>query len=334
MATAILDFATDSVDHVESREDVGLREKLEQLGLDYEVARVSISSVDTDRNEYQTRQHSIVDVETVDRYEMALKSGTSVFPEMLFAATTVGGRHRIVAHKKAGFSSTTGLVVYVKSDTDKAKLVTISRWDNFRNGAPESINAHYQGLAQECIATAGGVLSGLPPRHVIDEIAARNGLGGGYKTRLKLHIRSMLFQAECRSMRITKIPDNTALCAAAYEFVDRAGFEEIAKAICANQAHKGITGIVKECHQRKLSGQQAVAFIRDSSSGFSEAPSGPTAADVARLRCKAFSDAVGKLEQDPSVTKHAIELLEKHIEDAFERAAQITSHIKERIDHE
>lgn len=346
MTTTVLDSSADVVKHIESREDVGLREKLEQLGLDYDVVRVNMASVDTDRNEYQTRQHSIVDKETVERYEMALKSGTSVFPEMLFAATTgsrktgakslvpVCGRHRIVAHKAAGIASTTGLVVYIKSDTHKAKLVTISRWDNFRNGAPESINAHYQGLAQECIATAGGVLSGMPPRYVIDEIAARNGLGGGYKTRLKMHIRAMLFQAECRSMRIAKIPDNTALCAASYEFVDRAGFEEIAKTVCANQAHKGITGIVKECHQRKLSGQQAVAFIRDASCGFSENPAGPTAADVARLRCKAFADAIGKLEQDPSVTTHAIELLENHIEEAFVRAVQITSRIKERINHE
>lgn len=346
METAVIGKTSDIAKNIYSREDVGLREKLEQLGLDYEIVRVSMSAVDVERNEYQTRQHSIVDRETVERYKMALEAGSATFPEMLFAAAAGGrkagakslvpvcGRHRIVAHKDAGIESTTGIVVYVKTDTDKAKLTTVSRWDNFRNGVPETINAHYQGLAQECIATAGGVLNGMPPRLVVDEIATRNSLAGRHKTRLKMHIRAMLFQAECRAMRIAKIPDNTALCAAAYEFVDRDGFEDIAKTICANQAHKGLTGIVKECNQRRLSGQQAVAFIRDASSGFSEVQAGPTSVDAARLRCKAFSDAIGKLEQDPSVTKHAVELLEKYIVEAFERAAKITSRVKERFTNE
>lgn len=346
METAVFGSKNNVGMHVESREDVGLREKLEQMGIDYEVVKVSMDAVDADRNEYQTRQHSIVDRETIERYKMALEDGSSVFPEMLFAVShgsrktgakslvPVCGRHRIVAHKDAGICSTNGIVVHVKSDTDKAKLMTVSRWDNFRNGVPETINAHYQGLSQECIATAGGVLNGMPPKHVVDEISARNGLAGRHKTRLRVHIRAMLFQAECRALRIAKIPDNTALCAAAYEFVDRDGFSDIAKTICANQAHKGITGIVKECQQRRLCGQQAVAFIRDASSGFSEVQAGPTAADAARLRCKAFSDAVGKLEQDPSVTIHAVEQLERYIEEAFDRAAKITSRVKERITNE
>jgi hypothetical protein len=342
MATAVLDSVSVSGKHIESRPDVGLRERLEQLGLDYDVVRVNMSSVDTDRNEYQTRQHSIVDRETVERYKMSLNSDSCVFPEMLFAATSgsrktgaksltaVCGRHRIVAHKEAGITSTTALVVYVKTDLDKAKLVTLSRWDNFRNGAPETVNAHYQGLAQECIATAGGVLNGFPPKAVIDEIAARNGIGGQYKTRLKMHIRAMLFQAECRSLRIPRIPDNAALCAAAYEFVDREGFEDVAKAVCANQSHKGIAGVVKECSQRRLSGSAAVAFIRDASNGFSECPDRMTSADEVRLRCNAFTTSLKKLDQDPSVTKHDAELLEKHIVEAFERAVQVTSRIKER----
>jgi hypothetical protein len=342
MATAVLDSVAASGKHIESRPDVGLRERLEQLGLDYDAVRVSISSVDTDRNEYQTRQHAIVDRETVERYKMSLSSDSCVFPEMLFAATSgsrkagpksltpVCGRHRIVAHKEAGITSTTAIVVYVKTDLDKAKLVTLSRWDNFRNGAPETVNAHYQGLAQECIATAGGVLNGFPPKDVIDDIAARNGIGGAYKTRLKMHIKAMLFQAECRSLRIPRIPDNAALCAAAYEFVDRDGFEEIAKAVCANQSHKGIAGVVKECNQRRLSGDAAVAFIKDASNGFSECPVRMTAADEVRLRCNAFAASLKKLEQDPSVTRHDVELLEKHIEEAFDRAAQTTARIKER----
>lgn len=342
MATATIEATAVSGKHIESREDVGLREKLEQLGLDYDVARVNISSVDTDRNEYQTRQHSIVDRETVERYKMSLNSGECVFPEMLFAATSgsrktgakslvpVAGRHRIVAHKEAGIASTMGLVVYVKNETDKAKLVTVSRWDNFRNGAPETVNAHYQGLAQECIALAGGVLNGFPPKSVIDEIAARNSIAGQYKTRLKMHIRAMLFQAECRSLRIPRVPDSTALCAAAYDFVDREGFEEIVKAVCANQSHKGIAGVVKECSQRRLSGRAAVDFIKDSSSGFSECPVRLTSADEVRLRCKALIDSLKKLDQDPSVTTHCVELLERHLEEAFERAAQVTSRIKER----
>lgn len=342
MSTSVIESATASGKHIESREDVGLREKLEQLGLDYDVARVSMSTVDTDRNEYQTRQHSIVDKETVERYKMSLNSGQSVFPEMLFAATSgsrktgakslvpVCGRHRIVAHKEAGVASTTGLVVYVKNDTDKAKLVTVSRWDNFRNGAPETVNAHYQGLAQECIAIAGGVINGFPPRSVIDEIATRNGIAGQYKTRLRSHIKAMLFQAECRSLKIPRVPDNAALCAAAYDFVDRDGFEEVAKTICANQSHKGITAVVKECSQRHLSGKSAVEFIRDASSGFSECPVRMTSADEVRLRCKALTDALKKLDQDPSVTSHCVKLLENHLQEAIDRFIQVTSRIKER----
>jgi hypothetical protein len=346
MATAVLHSVAVNEKHIESRPDVGLRERLEQLGLDYDVVRVNISSVDTDRNEYQTRQHSIVDRETVERYKMSLNSDSCVFPEMLFAATSgsrktgaksyvpVCGRHRVVAHKEAGITSTTAIVVYVKSDTDKAKLVTLSRWDNFRNGAPETVNAHYQGLAQECIATAGGVLNGLPPKDVIDEISARNGISGQYKTRLKMHIKAMLFQAECRSLRIPRVPDNAALCAAAYEFVDRPGFEDVAKSVCANQSHKGITAAVKECHQRKLSGEAAVAFIRDASNGFSECPVRMTAADEVRLRCNALAASLKKLDQDPAVTRHDVELLENHLQEAFDRAAQVTSRIKERHNYE
>jgi hypothetical protein len=346
MATAAIDSVSASGKNIDSHPDVGLRERLEQLGLDYDVVRVNITSVDTDRNEYQTRQHSIVDRETVERYKMSLSSGSSVFPEMLFAATAgsrkigskslvpVCGRHRIVAHKEAGVTSTTGLVVYVKSDMDKAKLVTLSRWDNFRNGAPETVNAHYQGLAQECIATAGGVLNGFPPKDVIDEIAARNGIAGQYKTRLKMHVRAMLFQAECRSLRIPRIPDNAALCAAAYEFVDREGFEEVAKAVCANQSHKGIAGVVKECNQRRLSGIAAVSFIKDATNGFSECPVRMTAADEVRLRCNALCSSLKKLDQDLSVTRHDVDLLEKHIEEAFERAAQVTARIKDRNTYE
>ena len=346
MTTAVLDLAEVTGKHIEARPDIGLRDKLEQLGLDYDVVRVSVGSVDTERNEYQTRQHSIVDRETVERYKMSLNSDSCVFPEMLFAATHGGkkigakslvpvcGRHRIVAHKEAGIASTIGLVVYPKSDTDKAKLVTISRWDNWRNGAPETVNAHYQGLAQECIAIAGGVLNGFPPKECVDEIASRNGLCGQYKTRLKMHIKAILFQAECRSIRIPRVPDNATLCAAAYDFIGRDGFEEVARAVCANQSHKGIASIVKECSQRRLVGQSAVAFIKDSSNGFSECPRRMTAADEVRLRCIAFSDALKKLDQDPSVTKHCVELLEQHIEAAFERAVQVTARIKGRITNE
>jgi hypothetical protein len=346
MTNAVLDCVAASKKHLESRPDLGLRDRLEQLGLDYEVIRVTMSSVDTNRNEYQTRQHAIVDRETVERYKMSLNSESCVFPEMLFAVTTgsrktdakslvpVCGRHRVVAHKEAGVESTNGLVVYVKTDTDKAKLFTLSRWDNFRNGAPETVNAHYQGLADECIATAGGVLNGFPPRAVIDEIAARNGISGQYKTRLKMHIKAMLFQAECRSLRIPKIPDNAALCAAAYEFVDREGFEDVAKTVCANQSHKGIASVVKECNQRRLSGHAAVSFIKDASNGFSECPVRMTAADEVRLRCNAFANALKKLDQDRSVTRHDVELLERHIEEAFERAAQVTARIKERNTYE
>jgi hypothetical protein len=346
MATATIEVCNANASNIDSREDVGLREKLEQLGLEYDVVRVNMLSVDTDRNEYQTRQHSIVDRETVERYKMSLNSGECVFPEMLFAATLgsrktgakslvpVCGRHRIVAHKEAGIASTLGIVVYVKNETDKAKLVTVSRWDNFRNGAPETVNAHYQGLAQECIALAGGVMNGFPPKSVIDEIASRNSIAGQYKTRLKMHIRAMLFQAECRSLRIPRVPENAALCAAAYDFVDREGFEAIAKTVCANQSHKGIAGVVKECSQRRLSGKSAVDFIKDTSSGFSECPVRMTSADEVRLRLNALTDSLKKLDQDPSVTTHCVELLEKHLEEAFERAAQVTARIKERHTNE
>lgn len=346
MATATIEPTAVGGKHIESREDVGLREKLEQLGLDYDVVRVSMSSVNTDRNEYQTRQHSIVDRETVERYKMSLNSGHCVFPEMLFAVSSgsrktgakslvaVCGRHRSVAHKEAGIASTTGIVVFVKNETDKAKLVTLSRWDNFRNGAPETVNAHYQGLAQECIALSGGVLNGFPPKVVIDEIASRNSLAAQHKTRLKMHIRAMLFQAECRSLRIPRVPDNAALCAAAYDFVDREGFEEIAKVVCANQSHKGIAGVVKECSQRRLSGKAAVDFIKDASSGFSDCAVRMTAADQVRLRCKTLENALRKLDQDPSVSAHCVKILESHLQEAIDLFVEVATRIKERHTNE
>ena len=327
---------------VYSREDVALREKLDELGLNYEVMRVNVSSVDTEKNEYQTRQHSIVDRESVERFKMSLASGSARFPEMLLAANTgskktgpkslvaVCGRHRIVAHKESGVLTVDAIIVYVKSETDKEKLVTISRWDNFRNGTPETIAAHYQGLAQECISLGGGVIAGYPPRSVIDAVALRNNLNISHKSRLVTHIKAMLFQAECRSLRIHKVPDNIHLCSQAHDFIGREGFEDVAKAVCANHLHKGITGAVKDARSRKLFGSKAASFIKDSTSGFSEPVPGMTNVSVVRLRCRSLIDSIRKLESDPAVTAEDIAAIERLLEESFDQAVNVTSHIKER----
>ena len=328
--------------HVESREDSPLRHKLEQLGIQYECVTVQMSSIDIDSNEYQTRQHSIVDTETVDRYVMALQAGDSVFPEMLLAVTPgarksaskqlkcVGGRHRAVAHAKAGITSTTALVAYPKSDTDKAKLMTLSRWDNQRNGKPESLHAHYLGLAQECISTSGGYARGMPTREVITDIASRNNLTVSHKQRLKKYIRALMFQAECRALGISRVPESISLCDEAAAFLDNERFDAIAKTICANQHHKGLAGIVKECAQRKLRGEKAVEFLRDQSSGFTEPVERMKSSDQVRLRCKALSESVVKLEGDASLTCADIEKLERSIEEAMDVVFAVTTKIKER----
>lgn len=345
MATSMIDSAkrdTNASGHVDSREDLPLRDKLEQFGIQYECVTVQMSSVDIDNNEYQTRQHSIVDAETVDRYVMALQAGDSVFPEMLFAVTPgarksvakqlkcVGGRHRAVAHIKAGIASTTAIVAYPKTETDKSKLMTLSRWDNLRNGKPESLHAHYLGLAQECIAAAGGYACGMPTRDVISDIASRNNLTPSHKQRLKKYIRALMFQAECRALGISRVPESIALCDEAASFLDNERFDAIAKTICANQHHKGLAGIVKECAQRKLRGEKAVEFLRDQSSGFTEPVERMKSSDQVRLRCKALSDSVVKLEGDASLTCADIEKLERSIEEAMDVAFAVTSKIKER----
>lgn len=328
--------------HVESRQDTPLRDKLDQLGIQYECVTVQMASIDIDSNEYQTRQHSIVDAETVDRYVMALQAGDSVFPEMLLAVTPgarksaakqlkcVGGRHRAVAHVRAGIASTTAIVAYPKTETDKSKLMTLSRWDNLRNGKPESLHAHYLGLAQECIAASGGYECGMPTRDVITDIASRNNLTASHKQRLKKYIRALMFQAECRALGIRAVPESIALCDEAASFLDNERFDAIAKTICANQHHKGIAGIVKECSQRKLRGEKAVEFLRDQSSGFTEPVERMKSSDQVRLRCKALSDYVVKLEGDASLTCADIEKLERSIEEAIDVCFAVTSRIKER----
>jgi len=335
-------YRADACDHVDSRNDLELRAKLDQLGIDYECVTVQISSIDTDNNEYQTRQHSIVDADTVDRYVMGLQAGDSSFPEMLLTVTPgarksvakqlkcVGGRHRAVAHKKAGIASTNAIVAYPKSETDKSKLMTVSRWDNMRNGKPETLHAHYMGLAQECIAAGGGFSGGVPTRDVINDIASRNNLAVSHKQRLKKYIRALMFQAECRALGISRVPESIALCDEAASFLDNERFDAIAKTICANQHHKRLTGIVKECAQRKLRGEKAVEFIRDQSSGFTEPVERMKSSDQVRLRCKALSESVVKLEGDASLTCSDIEKLERSIAESLDICLAVTSKIKER----
>jgi hypothetical protein len=345
MATATINSesrAAKPAAHIDSREDLQLRDKLDQVGIQYECVTVLMSSVDIESNEYQTRQHSIVDVETVDRYVMAIQAGDSVFPEMLLAVTPgarksaakqlkcVGGRHRAVAHIKAGITSTTAIVAYPKTETDKAKLLTLSRWDNLRNGKPESLHAHYLGLAQECIAAAGGYSCGMPTRDVITDIASRNNLTASHKQRLKKYIRALMFQAECRALGISRVPESIALCDEAAAFLDNERFDAIAKTICANQHHKRLSGIIKECAQRKLRGEKAVEFLRDQSSGFTEPVERMKSSDQVRLRCKALSDSVVKLEGDASLTCADIEKLERSVEEAMDVCFAVTSRIKER----
>jgi hypothetical protein len=322
-------------------EDSALRDKLDSMGVEYEVREVSLSLIDLDSNEYQTRQHSIVDSETVERYVMGVQSG-AVFPEQLFAFPlgtkkstpkpykTVGGRHRAVAYDKAGIASVVALIAYPKSKADEAKLLTVSRWDNQRNGKPESVHAHYLGLAQECVQVGGGYAAGMPSRDVINDIASRNGLASSHKQRLKVYVRAIMFQAECRALGISRVPDNVALCSEACAFLDNERFDAIAKTICANQHHKGLTGIVKECAQRKLRGERAVEFLRDQSSGFTEPVERMKSSDQVRLRCKALSDAVVKLEGDASLNCSDIEKLERAIEEAVDVALAVTARIKER----
>lgn len=331
---------------VETRKDDALREKLDSLGIEYEVVDVPLSSVDLDSNEFQTRQHSIVDSETVDRYVMAVQAGDSLFPEQLFAVAAgtrkttqkpfkcVGGRHRSVAYSKSGVTSVIGLVAYPKTKTDEAKLLTVSRWDNQRNGKPETMHAYYLGLAQECIQSGGGYAAGMPTPGIVSDIASRNGLAASHKQRLKAHIRALMFQAECRALGISRVPDNIALCSEACAFLDNEKFDAIAKTICANQHHKGLTGIVKECAQRRLRGEKAVEFLRDQSSGFTEPVERMKSSDQVRLRCKALSDAVVKLEGDASLTCSDIEKLERSIEEAVDVALAVTARIKDRCCNE
>jgi hypothetical protein len=321
--------------------DVSLREMLDQLGVEYEVTTVSLASVDTEKNEYQTRQHSIVDGETVDRYVMSISAG-AIFPEMLFAVspgtrksaarplTPVTGRHRSVSLVKAGVESTTALVAYPSTDTQKAKLITLSRWDNFRNGKPETVHAHYMGLAGECISTAGGYANGMPPRNVVNDIASRNGLTQSQKQQLKRYVSALMFQAECRTLGISRIPDNVNLCSQAAAFLDHDRFESIAKAICANQDHKGLTKIVHECSQRNLRGEKAVEFLLDSTAGFSQPVHRMKTSDRACLQCNTLAALIVRMETDLSVTCADVEKLERAMQKAIDSYVAVSTKIKER----
>lgn len=344
MATSVIDSAkrdSRATSHVDSRKDVSLREMLDQLGIEYEVTTIQLGSVDTEKNEYQTRQHSIVDSETVDRYVMSISAG-AVFPEMLLAVspgtrktvakplTPVTGRHRSVSMIKAGITSTSALVAYPRTDIDKAKLITLSRWDNFRNGKPETVHAHYLGLAGECISTAGGYANGMPPRSVVNDIASRNGLTPSQKQQLKKYVSALMFQAECRTLGISRIPDSVNLCSQAAAFLDHDRFESIAKAICANQDHKGLTKIVQECSQRNLRGDKAVEFLIDSTTGFSQPVERMKTSDRACLQCNCLATLIGRIETDLSVTCSDIEKLERAMQKAIDSYVAVSTKIKER----
>jgi len=311
-----------------------VRRDLDELGLAYRTVVVAVSSIDVDCDDFQTRQESWT-ADAIERYSAAVNRGEQL-PEMLLARrpgndklAPVCGRHRSKTYYETDVDEvSSAIVVDVTTKADEEKLTVISRRDNLRNGVPQTMDANYESIASECIASAEPGY--MPKKETIDSVARRNNLNSQQVSSLKKHIKAVLFRQKCVGLKIARIPESVSLCSAAYEFAGREGFPDIAKTICANQAHKQIVKVVRSCNQQRMSGSDACNYIRDNSGGYTNPGQVMGAVAKVRIDCKTLLRSAELLEKETLFDASEVQKLKAVVEGTFGAVVQAVELAEER----
>lgn len=329
---------------VKFRSDERLRRELDERHCEWEpVGEVNIADVDTSDNEYQTRLDvATADREVIDKYKERLQAG-DIFPEVLLAADRryrkggnptfkiICGKHRLIAMIELGISLFNALVMWIGEESDKAKARDISIHDNVANGKPVSHEVMNEQVARECIAENQGFANGMPDARITRSVCERHKIK---KTdSVKKHIERLLFQHECRSRKLDP-PAAIEVCAAAYSFVDREGFSEIAKAVCKLGDTKGIAGVLRQCRRARKSGDAVVRAVTDHAAGYSSAPivtSSMSSVDRIRLLCdRLIKQLENDLANDDSVNTKGCDMVDDYIANVCERGSTVVSLLRKK----
>jgi hypothetical protein len=333
-----------SENFVKFRSDERLRRELDERQCEWEPVReVSISDVDISDNEYQTRLDvATADREVIDKYKERLQAG-DVFPEVLLAADRryrkggkptfkiICGKHRLIAMIELGITSVNALVMWIGEDSDKAKARDISIHDNVANGKPVSHEVMNEQVARECIAENLGFANGMPDSRITRAVCERHKIKK--PDSVKKHIERLLFQHECRARKLDP-PAAIEVCAAAYSFVDREGFGEIAKAVCKFGDTKGLTSVLRQCRRARKSGDDVVRAVTDHVAGYTSSPgvtSSMSSVDRIRRLCdRLIKHLESDLANDASITSSDCDLVDDYIANVCERGSTVVSVLRKK----
>jgi hypothetical protein len=329
---------------VKFRSDERLRRELDERQCEWEPVReVSIADVDTADNEHQTRLDvATADREVIDKYKERMQAG-DLFPEVLLAADRrhrksgkptykiICGKHRLIAMIELGIKTFNALVMWIGEDSDKAKARDISIHDNVANGKPVSHEVMNEQVARECIAENQGFVNGMPDARIIRAICERHKIN---KTEsVKKHIERLLFQYECSKRKLLP-PAAIDTCSAAYSFVDREGFSEIAKAVSKFGATKGLANVLRQCRRAKKSGDAVVRAMTDHVAGYTATArisSSMSAVDRIRLQCdRLIKHIENDLPNDPLVNAKACDMVDDYIANVCERGSTVVSVLRKK----
>jgi hypothetical protein len=329
---------------VKCRSDERLRRELDERKCEWEPVReVRTEDVDITDNEYQTRLDvATADREVIDKYKERMQAG-DVFPEVLLAADRryrkggtpkfkiICGKHRLLAMIELGVTSFNALVMWIGGDPDKAKARDISIHDNVANGKPVSHEVMNEQVARECIAENLGFANGMPDPRITRAVCERHKIK---KTdSVKKHIERLLFQHECRARKLDP-PSAVEVCAAAYSFVDREGFGDIAKVVCKLGDTKGLTSVLRQCRKARKSGDAVVRAVTDHAAGYTSPPvvtSSMSSVDRIRLLCdRLIKHLEGDLANDDSVSSKDFDLVDDYIANVCERGSTVVSVLRKK----
>ena len=322
----------------ETKTDEDLRKKLDFYGIKYSRSVVELSSLDDEDNEYQTRASTTCNKEHVERCQAGIEAG-HLFPEFVVVCgyskkskkKLCTGRHRTKALKKSGYDAVWAIVVEATTDNDREKLRGLSSWDNQRNGLPEDTVHVYMQIAEQCIRRSGGYESGLPSQPVIDSVCVQHDVPPKRRAHVRSHIKTLLFQHHCRALQLGTVPSNVSLCSNAYDLLERAGGDDIARAVCLHGKHKSIVDAVKRCKTARFSGEKAVAYIQDACLGFVAKDDGMRAEARLRRAIRSVLDSAEKFASDASASIHEVEKVEKALSKAVADVHFCLSQMKGRL---
>jgi hypothetical protein len=221
--------------------------------------------------------------------------------------------------------------MWIGQDSDKAKARDISIHDNVANGKPVSHEVMNEQVALECISENIGLANGMPDARITRAVCERHKIKK--PDSVKKHIERLLFQHECRVRKLHP-PAAVEVCAAAYSFVDREGFGEIAKAVCKFGDTKGLPAVLRQCRRGRKFGDAVVRAITDHAAGYTAVSSVTVPmSGVARVRlmCNGLVKFLElALAEDRSVTLGDCDLLDDYIASVCERGSMVVSSLRKK----